>query len=236
MSKIRLHGSSSGYTEIAPVAASGNNTLTLPDDGTILSKDSNGAVGVTSITVGTGVTVGDGRVTATSFVGSGASLTGLIAGITEVDQYRMSSNVTNSGNNATITVWERMGTSIHAASAAPHGTGMSETSGIYTFPSTGKYLIILKMAVTCAVDDNVQIYIQITTNNSSYTTLTGATDGQNGGSGTRNGSGTAIGFIDVTDTSQVKVSFLADSVGSSSNIKGGTAEGTDVIFIRIADT
>jgi len=64
MSKIRLHGSSSGYTEIAPVAASGNNTLTLPNDGTIISKDSNGAVGVTSITVGTGVTIGDGRITA----------------------------------------------------------------------------------------------------------------------------------------------------------------------------
>ena len=49
MSKIRLHGTSSGYTEIAPVAASGNNTLTLPNDGTIISKDSNGAVGVTSV-------------------------------------------------------------------------------------------------------------------------------------------------------------------------------------------
>ena len=49
MSKIRLHGSSSGYTEIAPVAASGNNTLTLPNDGTIISQDSNGAVGVTSV-------------------------------------------------------------------------------------------------------------------------------------------------------------------------------------------
>ena len=49
MSKIRLHGSSSGYTEIAPVAASGNNTLTLPNDGTIISKDANGAVGVTSV-------------------------------------------------------------------------------------------------------------------------------------------------------------------------------------------
>ena len=36
MSKIRLHGTSSGYTEIAPVAASGNNTLTLPNDGTCL--------------------------------------------------------------------------------------------------------------------------------------------------------------------------------------------------------
>ena len=79
MSKIRLHGSSSGYTEIAPVAASGNNTLTLPNDGTIISKDSNGAVGVTSITVGTGVTAGDGRVTATSFVGAipAASIVGV---------------------------------------------------------------------------------------------------------------------------------------------------------------
>ena len=75
MSKIRLHGSSSGYTEIAPVAASGNNTLTLPNDGTIISKDSNGAVGVSSITVGTGVTIGDGRVTCTTVHGSAASLT-----------------------------------------------------------------------------------------------------------------------------------------------------------------
>tara|TARA_B100001248_G_scaffold91535_1_gene67867 strand:+ start:1127 stop:1858 length:732 start_codon:yes stop_codon:yes gene_type:complete len=79
MSKIRLHGSSSGYTEIAPVAASGNNTLTLPNDGTIISKDSNGAVGVTSITVGTGVTIGDGRVTCTTVHGSAASLTSIPA-------------------------------------------------------------------------------------------------------------------------------------------------------------
>ena len=49
MSKIRLHGSSSGYTEIAAADAAGNNTLTLPNDGTIISKDSNGAVGVTSV-------------------------------------------------------------------------------------------------------------------------------------------------------------------------------------------
>ena len=49
MSKIRLHGSSSGYTEIAPVAASGNNTVTLPNDGTLISHDGNGAVGVLSL-------------------------------------------------------------------------------------------------------------------------------------------------------------------------------------------
>ena len=74
MSEIRLHGSSSGYTEIAPVAASGNNTITLPNDGTIISHDGNGAVGVTSITVGTGVTIGDGRITC-----NGSAITNLSA-------------------------------------------------------------------------------------------------------------------------------------------------------------
>jgi len=79
MSKIRLHGSSSGYTEIAPVAASSNNTITLPNSGTLISHDGNGAVGVTSITVGTGVTIGDGRLTASSGI-VGLTSTGLPAG------------------------------------------------------------------------------------------------------------------------------------------------------------
>ena len=79
MSKIRLHGSSSGYTEIAPVAASSNNTITLPNSGTLISHDGNGAVGVTSMTVGTGVTIGDGRLTASSGI-VGLTSTGLPAG------------------------------------------------------------------------------------------------------------------------------------------------------------
>ena len=98
MSKIRLHGSSSGYTEIAPVAASGNNTLTLPNDGTIISKDSNGAVGVTSVTVGTGVTIGDGRVTATSGI-VGLTSTGMPAGsIVQVLQTQKTDTFTSSNS------------------------------------------------------------------------------------------------------------------------------------------
>ena len=157
-------------------------------------------------------------------------------GITEVDQYRLSSNVTNSGNNATIDAWERTDTSIHAANASPHGTGMSYSSGIFTFPSTGKYLVILNMKCSCGVDDNVQIYHQVTTDNSSYTAIAGSTDGQNGGSGVRNGSGTSFCFIDVTNTTNVKIRFYADSIGSNSFLQGGSNESTEVIFIRIADT
>jgi len=81
MSKIRLHGSSSGYTEIAPVAASGNNTLTLPDDGTILSKDAAGAVGVTSIkssnvNVGAAVTITESGIEASGIGITCASING----------------------------------------------------------------------------------------------------------------------------------------------------------------
>ena len=44
MSKIRLHGSSSGHTEVAAAAAAGNNTVTLPNSaGTLLLTDGSAA-------------------------------------------------------------------------------------------------------------------------------------------------------------------------------------------------
>ena len=153
MSKIRLHGSSSGYTEIAPVAASGNNTLTLPNDGTIISKDSNGAVGVTSITVGTGVTIGDGRVTCSTLHGSAANCTlipaanivglatagfnrsgGFPEGVTDADQWYLTSTFQGSvdpiQNNLS-----------RYTAAGNLGSAMTVSSGIWTFPSTGFWRI-----------------------------------------------------------------------------------------------
>ena len=115
MSKIRLHGSSSGYTEIAPVAASGNNTLTLPNDGTIISKDANGAVGVTSVVtttatittakVGAAVTISESGIEASGIGITCANINGtqiggrrnlIINGAMQVAQYNTSSS--SSGN------------------------------------------------------------------------------------------------------------------------------------------
>ena len=73
MSKIRLHGTSSGYTEIAPVAASGNNTLTLPNDGTIISHDSAGAIGVTSVHTTNITATGIATIT-TAKIGAGVTI------------------------------------------------------------------------------------------------------------------------------------------------------------------
>ena len=180
MSKIRLHGSSSGYTEIAPVAASGNNTLTLPNDGTIISKDSNGAVGVTSITVGTGVTIGDGRVTCSTLHGSAANCTqipaanivgiataGFSGGITEFDMWYLT---TNKSDNSDMTA--NFLRNDRAGAAAQIGNGMSESSGIFTFPTTGKYLIITTAEFSINGSDNCILDTEVTTNNSSYTVHT----------------------------------------------------------------
>ena len=163
MSKIRLHGSSSGYTEIAPVAASGNNTLTLPNDGTIISKDSNGAVGVTSITVGTGVTIGDGRVTCSTLHGSAANCTqipaanivgvctagfertGGFGGITMADQWRVNSGfgsvVTAYGVRAWADIYWNSGTPTarangNVSSISDDGTGDMTISFSTAMPDT----------------------------------------------------------------------------------------------------
>jgi hypothetical protein len=60
----------------------------------------------------------------------------LISGITEADQFRLTASVTA---NADITAnLERCDN----ASFGKIGTGMSESSGIFTFPSTGTYQVI----------------------------------------------------------------------------------------------
>ena len=177
-----------------------------------------------------------GVCTATSFSGSGASLTGLTAGITELDMWYLTNNITSSGNDATITGWSRK---VSGPQANPHGTGMSQSSGIFTFPSTGKYLVILIANFACAVDDNLQVQHRVTSDNfNTYSRVAASTDGQNGGSGTRAGSGTSICFLDITDTSNRKILFHADSVGSGSHISGGAEydNGSTVTFIRIGDT
>ena len=65
---------------------------------------------------------------------AGSKLSG--AGISEADQWRVTSNF--SGDAAPIASnWERNDTEFDKI-----GTGMSESSGVFTFPSTGIYLIL----------------------------------------------------------------------------------------------
>ena len=74
MSKIRLHGSSSGYVEIAPAAAASNNTLTAPSTvGEIIAKDAAGAIGVTSVHTTNITATGIATIT-TAKIGAGVTI------------------------------------------------------------------------------------------------------------------------------------------------------------------
>ena len=220
MSKIRLHGSSSGHTEVAPAAAAGNNTVTLPNSAGTLLLNNGSAASLTQIPAANIV----GLATA-GFERSGG------IGITEFDSWYLTSNVTSDGDiTANLSRQNKLG------SASPLGTGMSQSSGVFTFPSTGKWLVIVEATFTINGSDNVTVDTYVTTNNSSYTHTHRAIDGNNG-SGDKHGSGTSFCFLDVTDTSQVKVKFAAASIGSGSNV---TAEQsyvqTGFHFIRIGST
>ncbi len=164
---------------------------------------------------------------------NGANLTGLISGITEFDYWYLTTSVTSDSDltsnlirndRAGITPSERI------------GTGMSESSGVFTFPSTGKWLVFVIGGFVINGSDSVSLDTQVTTNNSSYSTHSRATDGS--GSGTRTGSGSSLAFIDVTDTSQVKVKFSVGSLSSGSYLIGNSASyiSTAFIFVRIGDT
>ena len=237
MSKIRLHGTSSGYTEIAPVAASGNNTLTLPNDGTIISQDSNGAVGVTSITVGTGVTVGDGRVTATSFVGSGANLTGITAGITMATQWRVTADFTIGTGDSNYTIasnWETADT----LGFGRIGSDLTESSGVFTFPSTGIYRIFAHTVCnnTSSASYRAQLAIHVTTDNSSYDTAAVAKHSFSSPAEQSGGMNCEYLF-DVTSTSTHKFKILVRTYQDNIKFQGDTDKPqTSISVIRLGDT
>ena len=158
-----------------------------------------------------------------------------LGGITEFDQFYLSANITSDGDITSNLVRNNF-----SSAASQIGTGMTESSGIFSFPTTGKYLIICNGTFNCNGSDNVIIYTATTTNNSSYTNVAIAIDGNNSSSGTsRTGQATSMFFIDVTDVSQVKVKFVAASIGTDSSIRGdstGSTLSTGFIFIRLGDT
>ena len=154
-----------------------------------------------------------------------------VNGITEVDMWGVSSDV--SSDTDPITTWSRITSN---GSASPLGTGMSVSSGIFTFPSTGKYLIFSKAKFSINDADSVAFNTLVTLDDSSYAFVTACVDGLNGSGQNRDGGDSTMYFLDVTDTSQVKVKFSASSLSSGSVLKGGSTFTTGAIFIRMGDT
>ena len=160
-----------------------------------------------------------------------AKAAGSVKGISDFDYWYLTDSVTS---DQAITA--NLSRNDRAGAATQIGTGMSESSGTFTFPTTGKYLVIVVATFVINGADSVVVNTLVTTDNNTYSIHSKAADGNNG-TNARNGSGTSFAFIDVTDTSQVKVRFNAVSVGTGSSVFGSADNvNTGFIFIRLGDT
>ena len=156
-----------------------------------------------------------------------------VASAPMVDQWYLTANQTSDGDLTDIARLNFTGGGV------PIGDGMTQSSGVFTFPTTGKYLIFCAARFSCYQDDNVNCGTSVSLDGgSSFTIVAYASDGQNDSGGARkDGSNTSLYTLDVTDTSQVKVKFVAGSVGTSSWVQGNTGfTATSFIFTRLGDT
>ena len=126
-------------------------------------------------------------------------------GITEIDLYRLTADF--STNASTMTGWERP----DDGHFAKLGTGMSEASGIFTFPSTGLWRIDGHWQLLCAANDSVVVHVSVSQDSgSNYDEIGETAISSESGSAVGNTATTPM-FVDVTNTSTVKVKFAAES-------------------------
>ena len=190
--------------------------------GTAITMSSNGNFGITGI------------MTATSFIGSGANLTGISAGIEMAQQWRLTS--ASQGNQTPLTNWE----SIDTYGQGNVGSSMSASSGVFTYPTTGIYLVIyFLVGYSDNHSQNLMGYIQHTTDNSSYNTvangLNGIYDMSNSYSSWANTS--TMYMFDITDTSNQKTRFVYGAGQGGEYVHGSSSTAhTTATFIRLAAT
>ena len=150
-------------------------------------------------------------------------------GITMADQWRLSAHITSDQEPISSNLERNDSTGFGYV-----GSGMSVSSGIWTFPETGIYLVQFHLLGYPNTNDDIYGYIQATTNNSTYndharTAISRDGNGQDGS--------TCSTLVDVTDTANVKVRFLVNDMNAGSSVHGYTDyNATHFVFIRLADT
>ena len=152
-----------------------------------------------------------------------------------VDRFRVTSSLSTNDTEPVSANLERSddhGSDSGVATNALINPGMTVSSGIFTFPSTGMYMVLTSWYVIASSDGSANIITQVTQNNSSYVDASYANSHSSG-----NSTNPSNYIVDVTDTSNVKVKFKTNSFASGTSIYGETATTyTGVWFIRLGDT
>ena len=196
-------------------------------DGNIISYDASG----NPVAVATGSA---GQVLTSA--GAGAPPTFAAApGITMADQWRQLGGSVSAGDTFITSNWERTDTDSYGTI----GSAMCESSGVFTFPSTGIYYLQYVLQGKNTNTGSAQYMdgkLFVTTDNSSYNiAAAGMGSGANGGTGF-DFNAVATFIFDVTDTSTHKIKMGYDFQRSGSIYGSSGATYTSITVIRLGDT
>lgn len=187
-------------------------------DGNIISYDASG----NPVAIATG---NDGQVFTSAGAGQPPAFEAAPAGgLAEADQWRLTTNLASgTGSDKIITAnWERNDTNFDKV-----GTGMSESSGIFTFPSTGIWKVETVMswasAAPTGADSRISITVFYTPDNSSYSAAATSFNNTNAGPDNEK-TGYACAILDIDNVSNDKVKFgLTDDIANPATVQGSSS-------------
>ena len=152
-----------------------------------------------------------------------------------VDQWRATTNTGVSQSTSTdVTNWERVdGTAFGTLNG-----GMTESSGVFTFPSTGIYKVEFVPYFNDTESNNaIRGMIKMTTDNSSYSSIAQNQQGVPDVDTYNYGSVYVCALVDITNTSQCKVKFTVYSGYGNFDYNGdSTTNETYATFTRVGGT
>jgi hypothetical protein len=221
------------------LVAGTNISLTEGNDGgdETLTAAFTGNLNASVLNAGTVATarLGTGTADGTTFLRGDQTYAEPGGGLSVADQWRLTADFT--GDAAPIASnLERVDTS----GQGTLGSAMTESSGIFTFPSTGIYLVRYIMFQD-SNDGTVRGYgggaIFVTVNDSAYAAVANAYGSTPAIAGTSRMSNVCESLIDVTDVANVKVRFQTEMQNSAMKTFGSsTANKTTMTFLRLGDT
>ena len=168
--------------------------------------------------------------------GSGTLTWAAAGGISQAQQWRITSGFTFSSVQDIDQNWEISDSTGYGSL----GSNLTQSSGIFTFPSTGYYMILATFNFRRATGDRgVGGNINVTTNNSSYSVVASSESNNSdvGGQDNTTYNGSCQTIIDCTDTSNVKFKLTCQTSGSDQTCDGDTNRNyTGFICVRLGDT
>jgi len=154
-------------------------------------------------------------------------------GITVADEWRLTTGFTGDVDPIASN-WEQIDT---APANENLGSDMAVSSGIWTFPSTGFYLVMFQTVLYDANDRYIAFHINATTDNSSYTGVGHGSGHLMDDDGAQQAKYVCWTIVDVSDTANVKVTFSISANDDDATVSGDSRfTVTGATFIRLGDT